>query len=266
MTRRTSQLLLTLFLIAATLFSCKPIKNIYYAKEIIDSTNVMVIPQVSIPIPTIQPYDLLRIDFYGKGLDMTQMLNNFGGLQTVEKITSSNSDALKPGYLVSPDGFIELPQLGKIKVLGLTLAQLKANLTERSAKIMVEPTVIVKFATFKVSMIGEVGAKGFVVSQNDKLSIIEAIGLSGDVSIIGLKNNVKVIRTTDTATTIGTIDLTSKNLFKSEYFYLKPNDVVYVPSNGSEQRQQKLNSTLPFINIGISMFSLLMTVLLFGRN
>jgi polysaccharide biosynthesis/export protein len=248
------------------LFSCKPIKNVYYVKEIIDSNKVMVIEQIAIPIPLIQPYDILRINYYGKGLDMTMMLNNFGGLEVAEKMSSSTSTSLGLGYLVSPDGFIELPQLGKIKVVGMTLVQLKADLTERASKIMVEPTVIVKFASFKVSMIGEVGSKGVVTTQSEKLSILEALGLSGDISLSGLKDNVKVIRTTDTSTTIGTIDLTSKDFFKSEYFYLKPNDIVYVPSDGTEQKQKKFNSTLPYFSLFTSVVSLLISILLFTRN
>jgi polysaccharide biosynthesis/export protein len=256
MTRRTGLLFLTILSLTITLFSCKTTKNVYYAKEIIDSTQVMVIPQISIPVPKILPYDLLLITFYGKGLDMTQMLNNFGGLETAQKFPSSNSEALKPGYLVSPEGFIELPQLGKIKVAGLTLNELKADLTQRASKIMVEPNVVVKFTSFKITMIGEVAVRGTVTSQSEKMSIFEALGLSGDVTLYGVKDKVKVIRTQDTTTTIGTIDLTSKDIFKSEYFYLKPNDVVYIPANGLQQQQQKVNTILPFVSIGLALVSI----------
>lgn len=260
MTRRPGLIFFTILTVTISLISCKPVQNVYYAKEVIDSSKVVVIPQISIPIPIIQPYDLLLISFYGKGLDMTLMMNNFGGRETTEKVASSFSDALRPGYLVSPEGYIELPQLGKLKVAGLTLSQLKADLTQRASKIMVEPTVIVKFTTFKVSMLGEVGVKGPVVSQSEKMSILEALGLSGDITLYGLKDKVKVIRTSDTLTTVGTIDLTSKDAFKSEYFYLKPNDVVYVPSNGLQQKQLKLSGILPFVTIGISIVTLLITV------
>lgn len=255
MTRRTSLLLLTLLSFTVTFFSCKAPKNVFYAKEIIDSTQVMIIPQIAIPVPKILPYDLLQITYFGKGLDMTMMMNNFGGLETVQK--SPSSDLFRLGYLVSPEGYIELPQLGKIKVSGLTLNQLKADLTARASKIMVEPTVIVKFSSFKITMIGEVGVKGTVVSPSEKMSIFEALGLSGDITSFGEKDKVKVIRTQDTITTIGNIDLTSKDVFKSDYFYLKPNDVVYVPSNGQQQKQQKLNSILPLVSTGIALLSLM---------
>ncbi len=262
MTRQYGFRYLTILALIITIFSCKPIKNIYYAKEIIDSSKVVTIPKVAIPIPVIQPYDLLKIDYYGKGYDMTTMLNNFGGLEVAGKIPSSSSMSLNPGYLVSPEGFIELPQLGKIKVSGFTLAQLKADLTQRASKILVEPTVIVKFAAFKVSVIGEVAAKGSITSQSEKITILEALGLSGDITLYGLKDNVKVIRTTDTATTIGTIDLTSKDFFQSPYFYLKPNDVVYVPSNGNQQKQMKINNALTYFSLGLGIVTLLITILL----
>ncbi|MES2777482.1 MAG: polysaccharide biosynthesis/export family protein [Bacteroidota bacterium] len=257
MTRRPGLLFLTTFTLAISLFSCKTTKNVYYAKEIIDSTQVINIPQIAIPVARIQPYDLLLINFYGKGLEMTQLFNNFGGVETAQKVQSSGSEALKPGYLVSPDGYIDLPQLGKIKVAGLTLSQLKADLTERATQAkMVEPNVVVKFTNFKITVIGEVAIRGTVTSQSEKLSIFEAIGLSGDVTLFGLKDRVKVIRTQDTTTTWGNVDLTSKDVFKSEYFYLKPNDVVYVPSSGQAQRQQKVSSILPFVSIGLAALSL----------
>ena len=259
MMRRTGLFFLTLLCLTVTLFSCRTNKNVYYTKEIIDSNKVVVIQQIDIPVPLIQPYDILQITFYGKGFDMTTMLNNFGGLETAQKNPSSVSEALKGGYLVSPDGFIELPQLGKIKVESLTLKQLRADLTERASKIMVEPTVLVKFSAFKVTMIGEVTTKGIITSQNEKLSILEALGLSGDITLYGLKDKVKVFRTQD-STTIGTIDLTSRDMFKSEYFYLKPNDVVYVPSDGQQQQQQKVNTLLPFVTLGIAVLSIIITV------
>jgi len=260
MTKRSGLCFLTILTLTISLFSCKTTKNVYYTKELIDSTNVVTIPQISIPIAIIQPYDLLQITFYGKGLDMTTMMNNFGGLETGQKFPSSNNEALKPGYLVTPDGFIDLPQIGKVKVAGLTLSQLKADLTQRAAKIMVEPNVIVKFTAFKVSMLGEVGSRGQVTSQREKLTILEALGLSGDVTIYGLKDKVKVIRTLDTTTTVGTIDLTSKDIFKSEYFYLKPNDVVYVPSNGLQQQQLKVNTVIPLVSVGLSLISILIAL------
>ncbi|MEO7311354.1 MAG: polysaccharide biosynthesis/export family protein [Chitinophagaceae bacterium] len=260
MRRRSGIFSLTVFTLAITLFSCKTTKNVFYAKELIDSTKNIIIPQASIPVPTIKPYDLLLINFYGKGLDMTSMMNSFGGLEVAQKMSSASSLQLAPGYLVSADGYIELPQLGKLKVAGMTLKQLKADLTQRVSEIMVDPTVLVKFSSFKVTMVGEVGNKGDIVTKNEKLSIIEAIGLSGDITLYGQKDKVKVIRTGDTTTTIGTIDLTSKDAFKSEYFFLQPNDVVYVPSNGLLQQQQKLSAVLPFLSVGISILSIIITI------
>jgi len=266
MTRRSALLFPAFLTFTLAIFSCKTPKNIYYAKEIIDSSQVVTIPQISIPVPLIQPYDLLLITFYGKGIDMTLMLNNFGGLETVKVFQSSTSEALRPGYLVSPEGFIVLPQLGQIKVAGLTLSQLKADLTEKASRLMVEPSVIVKFSSFKVTVIGEVASRGSITSQREKLTIFEALGLSGDITIYGLKDKVKVIRTQDTTTVIGELDLTSKDAFKSEFFYLKPNDVVYVPSNGFQQQQQTLNSVFPIVSIGVSIITLVVTFLALSRN
>ncbi len=246
------------------LFSCKPVKNINYAEAYLDADKIS-LPTTQIPLPVIRPYDFVTINFYGKSPDIVRMLNAFGGNPETPGDPAANPNNVR-GYQVSPDGFIELPVFGKIKADGLTIEQLKTQLTAKAKEKVLDPVVYVKFNSFKVTMLGEVTSKGVLTIPSDKITIMEAFGLSGDVTQYGVKTNVKVFREDSSGRTMGTIDLTSKNIFTSEYFYLKPNDVVYVPSDGQQKRQQNFNSIYPYVTLGLSAFSFLITVFYLFRN
>jgi len=258
--KRLFFLLLPFSILAISLVSCGPTKKYLYAGEYLDSNKVS-IPTINIPIPIIQPYDLLNINFYGNSAPVTAMMNNFGGMDVaVSGIQSSGTPQLKNGYQVTGDGFIELPQLGKIKVSGMTVAELKTLLTEKALTKLQDPTVLVKLANFKVTMLGEVRSQGNFTIPNDKVSILEALGIAGDLTVYAIKEKVKIIRQDATGQTIGTIDLTSKTLFTSEYFYLHPNDVVYVPGDGQQQKSQRLNNFIPYLSIGVSFVGIIVTL------
>jgi polysaccharide export outer membrane protein len=143
---------------------------------------------------------------------------------------------------------------------------LKTQLTAKAREKVLDPVVYVKFNSFKVTMLGEVTTKGVLTVPTDKITIMEAFGLSGDVTQYGVKTNVKIIREDSSGRTMGTVDLTNKNLFSSEYFYLRPNDIVYVPSDGNQKRQQNFNNIYPYVSLGLSAFSFLLTIFYLFRN
>lgn len=244
--------------------SCKPVRNINYAEAYLDS-NKMSLPVTQIPVPVIRPYDFISIVFYGKNPDIVRMLNSYGGNPEAPGDPGANPNNVK-GYQVSPDGFIELPMFGRVKVDGLTIEQLKTQLTAKAGQKVLDPVVYVKFNSFKITMLGEVTAKGVLTVPSDKITIMEAFGLSGDVTQYGVKTNVKVIREDSSGRTMGTVDLTNKNLFTSEYFYLRPNDIVYVPSDGQQKRQQNFNNIYPYVSLGLTAFSFLITIFYLFRN
>lgn len=252
------------FFVFCLLFSCKPVKNVNYAEAYLDSNKIN-LPLTQIPLPVIRPYDFVTVTFYGKSKPVTDLLNAYGGNPETPGDPGTNPNNAR-GYQVSPDGFIELPQIGRVKVDGLTINELKTQLTERARKLVLDPVVYVRFNSFKVTMLGEVSAKGVLTVPSDKITIMEALGLSGDVTIYGVKTNVKVIREDSTGRTMGTIDLTNKNLFTSDYFYLRPNDIVYVPSDGQQKRQQNFNNIYPYITLGLTAFSFLITVFYLFRK
>jgi len=253
--------LFTLPILAFLLASCGSSNKTLYAKEYLDSNKVN-LSVTEVPVPLIQPYDFININFYGNSAAVTSMMNNFGGVEVATAGSGSSTSAqLKNGYQVSADGYLDLPQLGKIKASGMTIEQLKKMLTEKAKEKLQEPTVLVKFANFKITMLGEVRSQGSYTVPNDKITILEALGTAGDVTLYALKDKVKIIREENGNRTMGTIDLTSKSLFSSEYFYLRPNDVVYVPSNGQQERSLKVNNYLPYLSLGLTVISLIITLI-----
>jgi polysaccharide export outer membrane protein len=142
------------------------------------------------------------------------------------------------GYLVNPDGTIQFPVLGNIKAVGLTKTQLKdviiKSLLEK--KLLVDPIVDIRFANFRVTVLGEVGRPTVVNVPNEKISILEAVGMAGDLTIYANRENVLLIREVNGTKEIKRLNLNSNEIFTSPYYYLKSNDVVYAEPNKTKVR------------------------------
>lgn len=148
------------------------------------------------------------------------------------------------GYLVDVNGFIDYPVIGKLKVSGLTLRQLKDLLADKLKAYVKEPVVEANIINFRVTVFGEVGRVGQIVAANQKISILDAIAAAGDIPITGRKDNVLIIRETEGKREYARLNLNSRTLFSSPYYYLKQNDIVYVEP--ARVRRQENNDFLKF--------------------
>ena len=148
------------------------------------------------------------------------------------------------GYLVDVNGFIDYPVIGKLKVSGLTLRQLKDLLADKLKAYVKEPVVEANIINFRVTVFGEVGRVGQIVAANQKISILDAIAAAGDIPITGRKDNVLIIRETEGKREYARLNLNSRTLFSSPYYYLKQNDIVYVEP--ARVRKQENNDFLKF--------------------
>ena len=136
-------------------------------------------------------------------------------------------------YLVDIEGNIDYPVLGKIKLLGLTVEEAKILFKEKLSLYLKDPIVNIRILDFRISIIGEVRSPGRYNVSGERITILEALALSGDLSIKGKRENVLVIRDFNGTKTYTRVDLTSKELFNSPVYYLTQNDVVYVEPNSS---------------------------------
>ena len=156
------------------------------------------------------------------------------------------------------DGEINFPVLGAMKVEGVSTKILAADLTKTLADYLKSPIVNVRLTNFKVTVLGEVKVPGSYTIPNERISIIEAIGLAGDLTIQGRRSTVLLVREQEGERKFVTIDLTNKKLFNSPYFYLAQNDVIYIEPN-----KTKLNSSVVGSNTGVilSSVSILITLI-----
>jgi polysaccharide export outer membrane protein len=158
---------------------------------------------------------------------------NSASIADVSSTTASGSRNESAGYLVSRDGFIKFPMLGDIKAAGLTKDQLQDTITRMltEKKLLLSPLVSVRMLNFKVTVLGEVGHPTVIPVPSEKISLLEALGLAGDLTINAKRDNILVIREEPGRKVIKRLDLNSSQLFTSPYYYLRANDIVYVEPN-----------------------------------
>jgi polysaccharide export outer membrane protein len=220
-----------------TMLSCSTPKNIKYFQDIPDSGAMKMIPKAAYVEPTIQADDIITILIQTVDLQATATVNagNVPIQSTGSPVgTSSANQQLSAGYLVNKDGFVELPILGRIKLQGYTTTEARDIVLKEAVKYFKDPTVIIRYANFKFSVTGEVTKPGVFVSPNEKVSIIEALTLAGDLTIYGKRENILLIRENADGTKQPIrINLNKKEILSSPYFYLRQNDYLYVePTKG----------------------------------
>jgi polysaccharide export outer membrane protein len=137
------------------------------------------------------------------------------------------------GYLVNTEGNIQFPMVGNIKAEGLTKNELKNNIAKTlvDKKLLLDPIVTIRFVNFRVTVLGEVNKPTVVTVPNEKISLLEAIGLAGDMTIYAKRTNVMIIRESNNVKIIKRLNLNSDEIFTSPYYYLQSNDIVYVEPN-----------------------------------
>ncbi|GLU44901.1 polysaccharide biosynthesis/export family protein [Allomuricauda sp. NBRC 101325] len=160
-------------------------------------------------------------------------------------------------YLVDKDGEIDFPVIGKIKVVGLTPEELRVKLTESlEADYLKDPIINIRLKNFTVTVLGEVKRPGTYLVNGEQITILEALGLAGDMTIKGMRKNVLVIREFEGTKVYYRIDLTSNMAAESPVYYLTQNDVVYVEPNNSAITSSSMDNRA---TITVSILSVLIT-------
>jgi len=164
-------------------------------------------------------------------------------------------------YLVNVDGTIEFPLVGTINIAGLTRSEATIKVKELVSEYVKDPIVNIRILNFKVSVLGEVTSPGTFNLQDERITILEALGLAGDMTIFGDRSNVKIIREVDGVKTYGELDFTSSTIINSPFYYLQQNDVVIVSPNKAQVQSSSFNrNTSVFISVAgiiISVISVL---------
>lgn len=252
--KRSMRSILAGFAMAAIMIlgSCSAPKDVAYFQ---DFDKVMVVEVQQRQSLKVRPDDKLQIIVTSKDPQLASLFNlpvvtsrlgqNASQYGTPSSFsTSSASSEGLTSYTVTPEGTIDFPVLGTLHVAGMSRAELagyiKGDLVGRN--LIKDPTVTVEFLNTGISVLGEVNSPGRYTLNRDELTILDAIAMSGDLTINGQRNNVRVMRKEGDQTKVYVVDLTSgKELYNNPAFYLQQDDVVYVEPNDFRKRATTVN-------------------------
>jgi polysaccharide export outer membrane protein len=241
---------------------CAEQRNLVYFSDV-QQNEAFQMAIVNAHEPKIQSGDILSITV--SSLDPTSnamfntgsMVSSTGGQPN---ITGGSTNIGKEGYLVGNDGTINFPVIGKVSLAGLTLTEAHEQMRAELNKYVKEPIVNIRFLNFKITVIGEVNRPASFTVDNDKVNVIEALGMAGDMTAYGQRENVLIIREVEGTRNLARLNLNSSDAFNSPYFYLQQNDVVYVEPSVIKEKQASRNpNTLPVILAIVSITTLIVS-------
>jgi polysaccharide export outer membrane protein len=239
-----------IFLILLAGVSCTSTKKAtYFSDQKNGSFDAPAIPKL-----IIQNNDLLSISVSSLNPEASAVFNQPNNPPSGNNNTTTTTAAT--GYLVDGEGNVQFPFLGAVKAAGLTKDELKDKLTKSlvDKKLLVDPIITIRFLNFKVTVLGEVAHPNVITVPSERISLLEAIGLAGDLTIYAQRDNVLVIRDEDGKKVTHRLNLNSTELFNSPYYYLKSNDVVYVEPNKSKVAStSRTNMWLPLVISALSL-------------
>ncbi|WP_022824125.1 polysaccharide biosynthesis/export family protein [Hymenobacter norwichensis] len=243
------------FLLVAS--SCGSSRSLVYFKDLEKSPNYT--EEVKNKVnPKIQPDDLLTITVSSLNPESNVLFNN-GVLQTIGGTSSGVATGrTNEGYLVDKDGSINFPVLGNVKLGGLTKEEATSKMVAEISKSVKNPIVNIKLINFRITVLGEVNRPSTFIVPSERVNLLEAIGLAGDLTAYGKRENVLIIRETNSIRSTFRINLTSKEALNSPSFYLQQNDVVYVePAKIKSLQSGDSSFYIPLVSLGISVITAL---------
>lgn len=214
--------------------------------------------------PVLRENDILSISVSSLNQEAAEIFNS-ANLTATQTSSSTGTTTQASGYLIDQDGNIRFPLLGTIKAAGKTKKELREEITGQllDKKLLLGPIVDVRYLNYRVSVLGEVRNPSVLTIPNEKVTILEALGLAGDLTIYAKRDNVLLIRTEDGVKKTHRIDLTTDEIFTSPFYFLKSNDVVYVQPNKS--KVATTNSAIQWLPVIMSATSLIIIAINTGK-
>ena len=247
-------------------FSCSK-RNLVYFSDIDTETTFSTSLDSAIQ-QRIQVDDLLSITVTSLNAESNMLFNAGVLMPTGDTRNTVVSTPINESYLVDKDGFINYPVVGKINLKGLTKSEAVGKMAGLLTEYVQNPIINIRIMNFKVTVLGEVQKPSSFIIPTEKITILEALGLAGDMTAYGRRENVLIIREKDGVKSTTRLNLNDKNVLSSPYFHLQQNDVIYVEPFKTKAIQADSNPrTFAIIT---SVFSLLTIILIqadfFGSN
>ncbi|MCT3960304.1 polysaccharide biosynthesis/export family protein [Elizabethkingia anophelis] len=254
--------ILLLLVAIFTIASCRAHNDINYLQDVDKAATETAFRMEN---NTLQPGDQLVINIMAKDLDVVKPFNqNYSSGQLLQNPQLSGNTpstiptASGPTYVVSENGEIDFPVLGKLETKNMTLEQFKQKLYNKLTYYIKEPTVSVKLNNFRVSVMGEVNRPGEFIVADGQTNLMKALAMAGDLTMYGKRDDVLLVRNIDGKIEKVRIDLTRSDFMNSPYYNLKQGDVIYVSSNKTREKTSRLDPNMP---IYISVASIVVTIL-----
>lgn len=259
-----------ILLLPVLLAGCQSYKKVPYLQDAVKQTGTTGTPPPDIPLydARIMPKDLLTIvvscpEEPELATPFNLTVATPAGNTTARNLTSQ---AALQQYLVDNDGNVDFPVLGSIHLGGLTKGEAELLIKEKLRPQFREaPIVTVRMANYKISVIGEVASPGTFNISNEKVNVLEALAMAGDMTIYGIRDNVKLIREDNRGKReIFTLNLNDRDILQSPYYYLQQNDILYVTPNKVKAKTSDISSstTIWFTVVGtlVSLVSLIIAI------
>lgn len=252
--------------------SCGPRQELNYMKDI---ESVALDNSVKNSRSTLQPGDQLVITVSAKDLDVVKPFNqNYSSTATAAQYSTASGNSQfqpvpvsGPMYVVDTDNNINFPQIGLVSTKDENVESFKSKLAGIISTYVKEPVVDVKLTNFKVSVLGEVSKPGTYVIPDGNTTLLQTLGLAGDLTPFGVRNNILIVRNVDGKFTQQRVDITSAQFINSPYYYLKQNDLVYVQPNSNREKAARIDpNTGLYISVASVIASITLGILAFTRN
>src|SRR6185369_3008855 len=216
---------LRLLLLAFLISSCYYNKRLVYLQDKNFSEDKPTLVENKRTPYQLQPADILSVQIKSSA---EKELSGMFNISTTNMMMANPGTLFLEGYSIDASGKITMPMLGELMVKGLTIEEAQQVIKTNANQYFNNPIVIVKLISFKVTVLGEVKNPGYYYVYNNQATALEALGMAGDLTNFGNRKNVKLLRQKASSTEVVLLDLTNADLLKSEYFFLKPGDVLYV--------------------------------------
>lgn len=251
-----------IILLLLSVSSCVKYKKLVYLGK--EKETKEQYPAYSTPIYSVRPFDILSIDLTNLEQNTSQYFDNPFSSELGRSSQNSSALFFYRGFIVSDSGYVDLPLLGKVHVAGLTTREIKEKIDRGLGEYMKFASVSVKLLNYRVTVFGEVNAPGVQYIYEEKYTLLQALAQAGNMTEFADSEEVKLVRETDDGTKIVYLDITDPAIVTSEYFFLMPNDVIYIEP--VRARAFNLNSRILSLTLSVTSLGLAVITFIINRN
>ncbi len=246
-------------LILVSISSCTSRKKILYFQDRLEQEDSTLIYHPEEKEHRISVGDILYISINSMNKELTEMFKKGTESYSSYSMWSNPGNIYINGYSVDYNGDIHIPIIGKINVLNQTFEEARVNIENKIKTFITDASLSVKFLNFQYTFIGEVTKPGTYINYSNRITIFQALGHAGDITIFGDKKDIQLLREYPEGQKIHKIDITQSSIINSEFYYLRPNDVIYI----KPVRNKSFRQNLPNIALILSSISTVILVLNF---